>query len=274
MLLNFHQFIVEQYMRLQIRNEHVVIAFSTTPYRIAEMQDTVSTILQQDMKPDAIFLAVPHVFKRDNTPYVIPAWLQNHPQITVIRTQDYGPATKLLGVLEQVKLDPNTIIITMDDDVKYPKNIVTQLVYKAKQYPNEAIGIAGADLDYDERGNLISNKIGGLVALAHSDANATLLQGFSGIAYRRNFFNQDIFAITNAPRECINSDDLYLSFHLAKQNIPRRILKNRYINRLTINYSDEIGNRDDALHNLTPSPSDKHRSCIAYMKGLAPDVTF
>lgn len=273
-LLNFHQFLVEQYMRFQVRNEHVVISFSTTPYRIQEIQDTVSTILQQNTKVAAIYLAVPYVFKRDNTPYIIPEWLQNHPKITVIRTQDYGPATKVLGILEQIKLEPNTIIISMDDDIKYPKNTVLHLVYKSKKYPNEAIGIAGADLDYDDYGNLIPNKIGGLISQTNSDAHATLLQGFGSIAYRRKFFSDDIFEISNAPRECINSDDLYLSFYLSKQNIPRRILSNRYINKLEINYSNDIGYKDDALHNLIPAPSDKHRICINYMKRLAPDVAF
>ncbi len=274
LLLNFHQFIVEQYMRLKIRNEHVVISFSTTPYRIEEIQDTVKTILTQNTKVDAIFLAIPHVFKRDNIFYTIPDWLYNHPKIKIIRTQDYGPATKLLGLLEQVKLDPNTIIITMDDDIKYPNNTVVQLVYKAKQYPNEAIGIAGADLNYDTYGDLIPNNIGGLISQTSPDANATLLQGFGSIAYRRKFFNEDVFEIYNAPRECINSDDLYLSFHLAKQNIPRRVLSNKYINKEKINYSNDVGHRNDALHNLIPSPSDKHRICIAYMKRLAPNVSF
>lgn len=274
LLLNFHQFLVEQYMRFQIRNEDVVISFSTTPYRINEMQDTVNTILQQNTKVAAIYLAVPYVFKRDGTPYVVPEWLQNHPKITIIRTQDYGPATKVLGVLEQLNLNPNTIIITMDDDIKYPKNTVLHLVYKAKKYPNEAIGIAGADLDYDDYGNLLPNKIGGLVSQTDSDAHATLLQGFASIAYRRKFFSNDVFEISNAPRECINSDDFYLSFHMAKQNIPRRVLSNRYINKLKINYSNDIGYRDDALHNLIPTPSDKHRICVNYMKGLAPDVAF
>jgi len=274
LLLNFHQFLVEQYMRFRTRNEYVVISFSTTPYRIHEMQDTVATILNQNTKIAAIYLAIPYVFKRDDIPYTIPDWLQNHHKITVIRTKDYGPATKLLGVLEQVQLDPNAIVITMDDDIKYPKNTALHLVYKAKKYPDQAIGIAGADLDYDAYGNLMPNKIGGLISRINSDANVTLLQGFASIAYRRKFFDDTIFEVSNAPRECINSDDLYLSFHLAKHGILRRVLSNRYIDKLKINYSNDIGHGNDALHNLTPTPSDKHRICINYMKGLAPDVQF
>ncbi len=274
LLLNFHQFLIEQYIRLQIRNEHVVISFSTTPYRIDQMQSTLETILNQNTKVDAIYLAVPYVFLRDNTKYVIPAWLQDNPKIIVIRTEDYGPATKLLGVLKHIKLDPDTIIITMDDDIKYPKSTVLHLAYKAKKYPNEAIGIAGGDLDYDTNGNLLANKIGGLISQTQSDAKTTLLQGFASIAYRRKFFNDEIFEISKAPRECINSDDFYLSFHLARNNIPRRILSNRYINKLKINYSNDIGHGEDALHNLIPTPSDKHRICINYMKKIYPDVTF
>lgn len=274
LILNFHEFIIDQVLRFKTRHEHVIISFSTTPHRIDQMQDTVATILQQNAKIATIYLAVPYVFKRTNTPYVIPEWLSKHDKIRIIRTNDYGPATKLLGVLEQVPLDPDTIIITMDDDIKYPANTVLHLVYKSQQYPNAAIGIAGADIDYDADGNLIPNKIGGLVSKTNADATATILQGFASVAYRRKFFKEDIFQINKFPTECINSDDLFLSFHLAKNNITRRVLSNRYVNKAKINYSNDIGHGNDALHNLVPTPNDKHRICINFMKAYNPEVIF
>lgn len=274
-ILNFHQNIIEQYMAFKLRKEKIVVSFSTTPHRINEIEATVKTILQQNIKVDAIYITVPYVFLRDNTPYVIPEWLQKNTKIKILRSeQDYGPATKLLGVLKQVQLDPNTIIITVDDDINYPRNTFLQLAYKAQQNPNAAIGLSGVKPNYDQYGVLIANNIGGFTTLKSDNSKPTILQGFGGIAYRRSFFGADIFEIVNYPRECINSDDVYFSFYLAKNNIDRILLNNRFIDKLKIDYDNEVGLRNDALHKLIPTPSDKHRVCIAYLKGLNPNVNF
>lgn len=274
LVLNFYQNMIEQYMGLFLRNEHIVVTFSTTPHRIHEIGPTVQTILKQNIKVDAIYIAIPYIFKRDNVPYEIPEWLQNHKKIKIIRTDDYGPATKLLGVLKHVKMPDNAIIITVDDDIKYPRNTILQLAYKAKQYPNSAIGISAVVPNYDANGILIANKIGGFTQIKTADAHATILQGFAGVAYRRSFFNDDIFEIVDSPRECINSDDVYLSYYLARHNIDRIVLKNRFIDKLKIDYDNEVGLRSDALHQLIPTPSDKHRTCIGFLRETYPNVTF
>lgn len=88
--------------------------------------------------------------------------------------------------------------------------------------------------------------------------------------HRRSFFNDDIYEILNSPRECINSDDVYLSYYLARYNIDRIVLNNRFIDKLKIDYDNEVGLRADALHQLIPTPSDKHRACIGFFKNPSP----
>lgn len=262
------------YMSFSVRNENIVVSFTTTPHRINKIQDTVATILKQNANVYKLYIAIPHVFKRDNIAYEIPTWLLNHPKIHILRTDDYGPATKILGVLSNIKLSPETIIITIDDDIKYPKNTVLQLAYMAKQHPDSVIGLAGVNPIYNDNGILISNNIGGFTKVSGSNTKTSILQGFAGIAYRRSFFDSDIFDITNSPQECINSDDVYLSFYLARKNISRLVLSNLFIEKNNINYDNPVGLRNDALHKLSPSPSEKHRACIAYLKSTYSNVAF
>lgn len=272
--INFHQYIIESWMQYQIRNENIVISFTTTPHRIALMQDTIKTILHQTAKINAIYLNIPYEFKRDHLAYNIPAWLLAEKKITIIRGADYGPATKLLGTLSNVKLAPNTIIITLDDDIKYPKNLVLQLAYKAYMHPDKAIAICGSNPEYDLNGNIARESKTGIVKDINPDASVAIAQGFAGIAYRRHFFNDTIFAIQNAPQVCINSDDLYISFYLAQHNIPRQILSNRYINFYQIDWDNGISLNSDALHKLHPSPLEKHTACLDYMHQMDPTVKF
>lgn len=273
-VLYFKQSIIEQYMRFALRNEHIIVSLSTTPHRINKMQDTLNSILAQNSPIKAFYLAVPYVFKRENIEYQIPAWLQNHRQINIIRTEDYGPATKLLGVLKEIALPTNTIIVTLDDDIKYPPNTVLHLAYMAMRNPDSAVGISGARPDYDGKGIIRVGSLNGLIRENTANAKVDILQGYAGIAYRKRFFDATIFDISNMPKECINSDDLVISFYLAKQNIARRIVANNYIDRYKIDFQNEISLDDNALHKLIPIPTDKHRTCIAFMKQQMPNVKF
>ncbi len=272
--INLKKFATETYMRFALRKQPIVISFTTTPHRINNMQATIETILKQNIRVDAVYLLIPYIFKRENLPYVIPTWLLNDKRITILRTDDYGPATKLLGVLANVELDPETIIITFDDDIKYPKNAALQLAYQAMRNPNAAFGISGAHPAYMADGYLDEYYFEGLKGEPTPNGNATILQGFGGIAYRKKFFANNIFEIAHAPNYCINSDDLYLSFHLAKSNIGRKIVKNKYIHKDHIRYDNDIGHQDDALHKLSTNTLDRHYQCITYMKKLNPEVVF
>lgn len=277
LILNFYyqkQYFIEQWMRFSLRNEYIIISMSTTPYRINELEPTLKTLLHQNANIKSIYLNIPHVFKRDNLEYKIPASLANNQKIKIIRCDDYGPATKLLGVLEKVELPTNAIIVTVDDDVLYPTNLVLQLAYAAKQHPDHAIGIMGANVDYNAVGEIPSDSELGLIKIKVPNAQVSILQGYAGVAYRRSFFDTTIFSVLTAPRDCINSDDLYLSFYLAKHDITRQVLLNSYINGCKIMWQTDIGTNDKSLHKLLPKPTDKHRSCIAYLKQHNPDVVF
>lgn len=274
LLLNFHQHLVEAYIRFRLRNEAIVISLSTTPHRIDKIHDTLQTILVQNIKIHSIYLALPYIFKRDNLSYTIPDWLANHKHIKIIRSKDYGPATKLLGVLEQIKLPKDAILITMDDDITYPKNAALHLAFAAKRNPEMAHGISGADFIYDDNGILKDDAYGGIREVPKHSKYATILRGFAGVAYRPNFFHDDIFNIENAMEDCKRSDDLYISFYLAKHNIKRKVIRNIYIDKELIDYDNEVGLQADALHKLSPLPSFKHRSCLAFMKGADPNVIF
>lgn len=277
LLLNiyyFRQYLIENWLKYNINNEFIVITLSTTPHRINMLAPTLQSLTAQNAPVKAIYLNIPHVFKRENIEYEIPPWLANFKGITILRGEDYGPATKLLGTLKNVDLPPNAIIITVDDDVIYPPNLVLHLAYAAKQNPGNAIGLMGANPDYDANGIIPEDSELGLVKVKVNNRASSILQGYAGVAYRRRFFDESIFNISLAPSECINSDDIYLSFFLASRNVPRKVLRNSFLNACHVHWETQVGTDAYALHNLVPKPTDKHRSCIAYLKQQDPKVPF
>lgn len=269
----YRQYLIEMYMRWQLRNQSIIVSFTTTPTRINKIESTVATLLKQNISVDALYLCIPHHFKRDNSTYAIPKWLSENKKIKILRTQDYGPGTKLLGVLEKIQLPSDAIVITVDDDVYYPKNLFLQLAYAAKKNPQRAVGIFGVDLDYVANGVLNSASEMGFIKRHDSAGEVDVLQGIAGIAYKAQFFKEDIFNLEQIP-SCKFVDDMYFSFYLAKNGFLRYALKNDFINVFAIDWHHELGLGQDALHKQDPKPVFKHQQCLADLKNLYPNVQF
>ena len=190
----------------------VVVSLSTIPSRVSHLAKVLNSLLDQTYPIDQIYLNIPYWSTRENCPYPD---LTSSSRIKIIRCEDYGPITKLIPVL-QVEKNPETIIITVDDDVQYNNKQVEKLVYWAQKYPDSAIGsggvIAGSGINFF--GKIISpNQL----------TSVSVIEGVTGCAYRRKFFTSDILDYTGAPKEAFYHDDFWISGHLARKGIPRLV---------------------------------------------------
>lgn len=264
-----------KWMQYKTRNEYIIVTLSTTPHRINNIGPTIESLLAQNANIKNIYLSVPHLFKRDNLTYVIPKWLSNNPRITIIRTNDYGPATKLLGILEDTPIPENAIIITVDDDIFYPKDLILRLAYEATLKPNHVISTIGADPDYDANGIIPTSSRNALVQHREPGRFVTIVLGYHGVAYRRAFFNKDIFDILTGPKACLRNDDLYISFYLAKHNIARQLMG--YNSNSPESRAQELAlhKQETALHLLAPDGTGpNNKSCMDQLKTNEPTVLF
>ena len=68
-----------------------------------------------------------------------------HGRFHVIRTREYGPATKLLGLIAHLgdKLRPDDMIVTVDDDRFYRDDTARVLIQNAQRYPDSIVAHAG-----------------------------------------------------------------------------------------------------------------------------------
>ena len=216
----------------------IVVSFTTTPCRIDSLGDTLDSISRQTLTPNDIYLNVPYVFGRDGTDYQIPDWLADYPNVSVNRCEDYGPITKLFGAL-LVEDDPDTIIVTIDDDIVYGPRMLENYVAFIQRDRNSAYGAAG--ISVDEQNNLWL-ECGHLM-------ECEILEGWGGIAYRRGFFDETVYRVSEYPSFCRFSDDLVLSNYLSGRNIRRRVVFNSAWSRRDLR-TLTIGLKDDALHRL------------------------
>lgn len=193
----------------------VVVGLTTLPSRVAHLTQTIASISSQSYPVDAIHLAIPPFALRKGQAYWLPKWVMEHPLVKVVPLPaDYGPASKLFGALF-AEADPNTCIVTLDDDASVPPHTVIKLVDAAQVLPSAAVGFSGWNItcaaslscwqwggwnyhyirsahdDVCEREwkDLYGEHHCGLAVIcgAHS---ADILMGVTGVLYRRWFFNE------------------------------------------------------------------------------------
>lgn len=214
----------------------VVASLTTMPNQYDKTISTLGSLHSQTYKLDAIYLGVPKISRRLNIEYpAIPSELSK--LCTVVTTTDYGPITKIMGGL-LIEQDPNTVIITFDNDMIYPNNMVEQLVKYHKQYPNSAVGSSGMLLRYNcPMCAITPNEVNFLYNIPKFPVPAEgrrvdSVYGYPGALYVRKFFPKKELLVEKFIKyalltdETLLNDDIIISGYLSLNDIERRIFPN------------------------------------------------
>ncbi|ETX04928.1 MAG: hypothetical protein ETSY2_25960 [Candidatus Entotheonella gemina] len=197
---------------------------------------------------DTILVNVPYQLKRTGEPYEIPGWLPHQPKVRIHRCTDYGPATKLFGALEVVT-EPDCVIITVDDDVRYPPVMVETYKRYYERYGERVYCTAGFDIT-DPVAFAYSFAPQACSKVWHDLSEVQIAEGFGSVAYMRKFFSDDIFEIEALPGFVVYSDDLYISNYLSGKGVKKTLAATEafggagYWVRKMLPYSENA----DALH--------------------------
>ena len=100
------------------------VSMSTIPARISNLNEILYKINGQTLKPNKIFLNIPYHYKRFMNETVSEDRIKkiNEKNLEIVRCDDYGPGTKIMGAIDRVK--EFDCVILLDDDHIYDKNIL------------------------------------------------------------------------------------------------------------------------------------------------------
>jgi hypothetical protein len=196
----------------------VILSMTTVPSRLNPINlnfgikpviDRLTTLSYNDYE---IHLNIPFYNKKSGEPYIVPEWLDNYEsnKLKIFRTEDYGPLTKILPTLFRVK-DPDTIIITVDDDLNYMDGFIEYHLEKRKEYPDCALGFAGL------------TAIDGschFCTTVKNDVRVKILEGYKTISYKRSFFEDDFEEFRHGSW----NDDIIISAYLGMKNIRKFVI--------------------------------------------------
>jgi len=182
----------------------VVVSFTTIPTRVKYVRSVIEELKKQTLQPDAIYVNIPYYSKRLKVPYVWPEDAKLPPNVKVVRGEDYGPATKLLGAIREEK-DPGTIVITIDDDHYYHPDTIKALVFYGTKFPDKVVSFRSLGPDLTPTSCVNQYQIVG-------PPRAFFAEGFSGVLYRRGFVSEEMINyFKEICDDCFVSDDLVIS---------------------------------------------------------------
>ncbi|KAI8852452.1 hypothetical protein BC829DRAFT_414449 [Chytridium lagenaria] len=172
----------------------VVVSLSTFGHRITRILNTIDSIYNQTRRPDALYLHIPDKIERiqagpvDTT--IVNDLVAKYDGWLIHQTSRLSPRRK----------DPETIIITVDDDTSYHEDVVKVLVGAIELHSN-AIPCFVCEVWYEERSMYFGNE-----DFCDGWGNA-----FAGMAYRVRYFDENVFNYEGVPDGCTLHDDVYLS---------------------------------------------------------------
>lgn len=188
-------------------------SMTTLPKRLCKIRKIILSILNTNI--ELLYINIPYKTKSGEKYTIPPGFLQDLDRVKIIRCDDYGPITKLLPVLD-IEHDPDTCIITFDDDMLVNSKVVKILTRKSRKYPDSCIGFSGA----------CAGKFPFLYHWANTnktDIHVDWLEGVHCILYRRKFLDKKEILNFCKPIQNLlqKNDDHWISSYLASKKISR-----------------------------------------------------
>ena len=120
------------------KQKKVIVSLTSFPAAIPYAKVAINSILEGNTLPDKVVLYLTFSqFKDNKIPLELKALANNNPLFEIRDySEDIRSYRKLIPALKDF---PNDIIVTVDDDVRYHKNMLRDLIYLHKQIPDVII---------------------------------------------------------------------------------------------------------------------------------------
>ena len=235
------------------------ISFTILPSRIPQLCSFLNTIHQQTQQPDAVFIHCPKHCLRTNQSYDIEYVKKSIRQSVIasivylnILSYDYGPISKLYPLLSIKTIQPDDMIIIMDDDIHYNNYLIENLVNNFKFYQTKCV-VCISGLLYPTLNNITCriNKQG---------TSCELIEAAFSYIIKRSFLKNDMNKWVLATQDNTSlksshfenaflSDDYLISRYLDQHNI-LKIVANGKITRQNVFVKNDSIQSIDSLCSL------------------------
>lgn len=203
----------------------VYVSLTTSPGRLSKLPLVLDTLDWGLI--DTAFLALPDQYKNKETYGSTQSLESRYPKLRVIRRlNDIGPIMKLIPAAQEIQAqgDSNATLITIDDDTGYARGMVSELVRESIEH--NAVTTGGG----------VSSHVYGIQYWwpegRQFKPEVNVVEGCTAIAYPIQYVDVPKLlkaSLSGPGNSCKTSDDMVISWVLAKNHVARYSVKNRYL---------------------------------------------
>ncbi|GHU75078.1 glycosyl transferase [Clostridia bacterium] len=211
------------------RDDNIIVSFTSYPERIYSAIYVATMILNQSMKPDRVVLwlsedqfpskALPHYYNK-----LISRGLE------ILWCDDLGSHKKYFYTL---KNNLNSILITVDDDLFYPKNLISELYEAYQRNPNVICTMRAHQMRIKENNILPYTDWFGDCNITNQARFDLFATGGAGTLYPPHALCNEVLNSKAIKEICFYADDVWLKAMATLNDTPILLCKNK-IRLLTI----------------------------------------
>lgn len=246
----------------QHREIPVIISLTSFSPRLPKLYLVIKSLLRQTVKPDRIILYFGNDVKYQGLPHEL-LELQQYGLEIQFKEDNLKPHKKYFYAMLE---NPEAIVITVDDDFLYPKDMIGLLLKAHEQNPGCVVSARAHKMQFDELGNL---KPYTMWDWEYTNTRPQLKSLFStgcgGCVYPPHLLDRSMLDANLIKELCLDADDVWLKFMEIRNNIKVK-LANPSIWKRTVEIPDS---QIVALNttNVAESRNDFYiNKCMEYFK--------
>ena len=222
------------------RTPQVIVSLTTYPARINSVYKTISTLLNQTVKPDRVvlWLAEPQ-FPDKQLPQNLTRLQEFGLEIKWVQ-KDIRSFKKLIPSLKEF---PNDIIITVDDDNYYDCRLIEYLYNSYLENPECIHARQAFVVKHDKNGELVMKARNYVYNSTYLPSYLNEPVGCGGVLYPPRCLDSNVLNEEQFMKEVPTHDDLWFWAHALIKGTKISVIKNNYKLK---NYIVE-GSQEDAL---------------------------
>lgn len=252
------------------RTPQVIVSLTTYPARINSVYKTISTLLQQTVKPDRVvlWLAEPQ-FPDKKLP----------PDLT--RLQEFGLEIKwtkndirsFKKLIPSLKEYPEDIIITVDDDNYYDERLVEFLYNSYLEAPDCIHARQAFVVKQDRKGDLVMKARNYVYNSTYLPSFLNEPVGCGGVLYPPHVLDTNVLNEEQFMKEVPTNDDLWFWAHALIKGTKINVIKNNYkLKNYIVENSQEDALWQKNMINSTSAIGMSGKDTINKLKNMFPKV--
>lgn len=197
----------------------VVVSLTSYPKRFSTLHICLKSLLNQTTKPDHIILYLTSDTDKKQIPQKVLDLQKKGLEIKCI-CEDLKPHKKYFYAMREYR---DAAIITVDDDVIYPRDTVESLIKNFEKYPHCISARRVHRITHDVNNHVLSYNLWKFECSAIKTPSFDLMAiGVGGVLYPPHILNvgKKYFDEKNIRKNALNADDVWLKFCEMEENIP------------------------------------------------------